>query len=203
MELPNTRCYYVGIDPSLNSTGLALITCEHGKIIHRDTGVIKHTSLTGIARLQDTRDRMLTFFATHLVKHPHIVAICVEGASHASTGRHDELGKNRGILILTLYDIFKIKPLEIPPTRVKKFGAKSGSASKKAMIAAARLRGWDIPVDADDEADAAHLADLAAALHGLLPPLLTRQQLEVLRDMTTIPTLKPKKHKRSVTWYLK
>jgi len=195
MGLPNTRCYCLGIDPSLNSTGLAVLTAENGKITHRRTDVIKHTSLTGLERLQDTRDRMLAFFSEHLGPTPNVVTICLEGASHASTGRHDELGKNRGILLLALYEAFKVKPIEIPPARVKKFGARTGGATKKAMIAAARLRGWDIALDADDEADAAHLADLAAALQGILPPMLTRQQLEVLRDMATMIVLKPKKHK--------
>lgn len=198
MDPLNTiRCYYVGIDPSLNSTGIALRVHSGISTIHRYTGLIKQTSLTGLERLLDNKTRLLVFLHTHLPENAKITTICMEGASHASTGRHDELGKNRGILSMALLETYGVTPIEVPPSRVKKFATRHGDASKNKMIDYARLAGWDIPPDSDDEADAAHLADIAAALNGILPAVFTRQQLEVIRDMGKVPAIKSKR-RRSV-----
>ena len=108
------------------------------------------------------------------------MGVCYEKASLKSVGRQIELAEVRGVLQVACVS-FAMDPVGIEPSRLKKFGSGQGGASKDRMIAYATKTGWDVAND--DEADAAHLAFLAYAMHHHKTIRLTRKQLEVLSDL--------------------
>jgi len=157
---------YVGIDPSLRSTGCAVL----GENQHPQTALFTAPKARGVVRLAQLRDQfksLLPGTATYA---------CIEGPSLGSINRADDLGQVRGVFLLTLHDA-GIPVTVIPPQSLKKFASKGG-ASKERMIEAAEKE-FGLEIDSDDIADALWLARLAHALHDD-NIRLTRKQLEVI-----------------------
>jgi Holliday junction resolvasome RuvABC endonuclease subunit len=177
--MPGFTSSYIGIDQSLRSTGIAAVTAD-------DTacGLIEPPdNMEGVLRLAYIRNQAKAF----LTLHGPCLHACVEGPSHGSTNRGDDLGQLRGVLILSLHD-WGVPTTVIAPTTLKKFGGRSGSASKSQMIKTAQ-EAFDIELGTqDDLADALWLAQLARALNEDIK--LTRPQLEVVYG---IRNPKPKK----------
>ncbi len=157
---------YVGIDPSIRSTGCAVLGENEAPV----TRILKAPKERGAACLAYIRDRFKEVVpggATYA---------CIEGPSLGSINRPDDLGQVRGIFLLTLFDA-GIPVTVIPPQSLKKFASKGG-ASKARMIEAAEKE-FDLEITSDDLADALWLAKLAHALHDD-SIRLTRKQLEVI-----------------------
>lgn len=157
---------YVGIDPSLRSTGCAILTENQDPQTH----LFKTAHARGVGRLASLRDQFKTAMpggATYA---------CIEGPSLGSVNRADDLGQVRGIFLLTLFDA-GIPVTIVPPQSLKKFASKGG-ASKSRMIEAAEKE-FGLEISSDDIADALWLARLAHALHDD-SIRLTRKQLEVI-----------------------
>lgn len=173
-----TSTLWVGVDPSATSTGLALITPE----LTLTTTTIRPNELRLGPRLKYIQDKLLEF-----VKDKDIQDIfaCVEGPSLESTNKADTLGQVRGVVLVTLENLGAVVTV-IPPTTLKKFATRSGSADKEDMIKAA-FHKWNVTLK-DDAADAAWLAQLAYSL--MTNKIDTREQLEVISGIRS-PKAKP------------
>lgn len=179
----NTAKYYLGIDPSLQKTGIGIISIDsQGTTTKKAYCVKSNNKLNTLNRIIQMRNSIHTLINTQYPK-MSCTSACIEAASHNSTGRHDELGQVRGALRLWIHDTYLTFTHTIPPKSLKKYASKHGDASKKTMIKNARLIGWDIPDKEDDQADAAHLAEIAYALIFKNDITLNRQQLEVLQTL--------------------
>ena len=175
----------MGIDPSIRKTGIALLTYHPDGQITRHTKLIKTaTDWHEVERLRELRRGALAF-----TKRAHPIAGgAIEAASLYSVNQADKLGGVRGVLAVFLADIAESLPYVIPPSSLKKFATGNGNASKEKMILAAR-RQWGIV--SEDEADAAWLAEFAAALHNETHSL-TRKQLEAINGIREMSHPKPK-----------
>jgi len=171
--------YYVGIDPSLTSSGVAIIGQNSFLPMCITPG-----KLRGVERLAYIRDAV-----KDTLPKENTMA-CIEGPAMRAIGRADDLGQLRGVLLLLLYDV-KIPTFVIPPTCLKKFATRNGAAQKEEVIKAAFQR-WQVMLN-DDEADAAWLAAMAQALHDN-SVVLTRPQLEVIQGIRN-----PKRSKSILT----
>jgi len=149
-KVPTT---YLGIDPSLTSTGFAVYKGDE-----IETTRLTDNKLRGVERLVWLRDSLEC--AIEITKPLPRVA-CVEDASLYSQHRSDAIGQWRGVVLVTLADL-DIEVCMVSPKSLKKFACGTGNASKEQMIASAKVR-WGLTLS-DDEADAAWLACMAAAL---------------------------------------
>lgn len=180
---------YIGIDPSLRNTGVAILTVNENNIARHSRRV---SFLENGPQLLYLQCNTFLDFVGEIAGYNlcSIQGICIEGASLNSTRRADSAGQIRGAYLLCCMQNFgpKIIPQEIPPNSLKKFFSKSGSASKNKMIKVAFDNGWNI--DNDDEADAAGLAELAWALDDDTLPL-TRKQLEAIKGIREMNQTSP------------
>lgn len=165
---PETASTYVGIDPSLRSSGFAVL--QENQVLC--TCILNAPKKKGTARLATIRD----LFLEHLP--PSVAGACIEGPSYGSVNRADDLGQLRGMFLLALFDA-KIPTTIIPPTVLKKFASR-GDASKSRMVLSAEEE-FGITVTSDDTADALWLARLAQALTE--DTHLTRRQLETIKGI--------------------
>jgi Holliday junction resolvasome RuvABC endonuclease subunit len=184
MHTTKTRWqYYLGIDPSAQSSGLALIALQDGIPKRRDCVTITPPSdLRGAARLHYIFEKSRSFLNIQ----PHgaypLSRTCIEGASLHSTNRETVLSEVRGIFLLLAYQLGKCEPTKLAPTQLKKFETGSGSASKDEVMRSVLARGnWD--PNNDDEADACVAAETAYALDYHETADLTRPQLELVLQL--------------------
>jgi Holliday junction resolvasome RuvABC endonuclease subunit len=168
---------YVGIDPSLNRPGLALLD---------DTG--KVLLATGFSVGRDTRGAKRLFengrwVESSLLKATgKVLRACIEGPSLGSVHREFDLGEGSGVLKAALYNYWPVEPLVVEPTRLKKFATGNAQADKAEVLHAVKtLMGLDLGDD-DDAADAVMLARLAWALDHK-SSLKRRCELEVVSSM--------------------
>ena len=181
MQKAFTRKYpvhYIGIDPSLTSTGIAMVMDIDGEIATIANTLKPPKGMKGVQRLHNICAQILSWVSQNA--DGPVNCACYEKASLYSTGKQIELAELRGVIRVALFSM-KYDTYGIEPARLKKFGAGNGQASKNAMIAAAKKSGWD--VENDDEADAAHLAWLAYAIKRNQRVKLTRTQMEVLKGL--------------------
>lgn len=177
---------YVGVDPSLRSTGIASICIENTRTIRQTILIQPPTKMKGVERLVYIRNTAQTFLETLSGNERRSV---IEGPSLYSVNRADDLGSVRGILKIVLADWGTHLPEEIPPTSLKKFATGSGNAIKNQIINAAKKE-WGILTE--DEADAAWLAEFALVLHAPTKPL-TKSQLEAIHGIRRMKYPKRKK----------
>ncbi len=128
-----------GIDPSLQSTGVATYT--DGRFLPYR---IQELRRKGAARLCSIRDRVCTV---------------IEGYSYGSEGRWYDLGELGGVLRVALFER-GIPYLVVPPSSLKRFTAGNGHATKEAMMRAVASY-YAVSTSIDDEADAVALARFA------------------------------------------
>lgn len=177
---------YLGVDPSLTSTGVAFVgvdTCE----VH----VIKPGKLRGGDRLKYHVDLF-----RELVKGVGpIQAACIEGPSLKSENNADFMGQIRGVYLYALAD-FGIKTFDpIPPTSLKLFATGNGLASKERMLEAADRCWPQTTFTTDDAADAAWLASLAQALSEDVPVTPSKlSAIRGIRNSKTKPCLRLNRH---------
>lgn len=176
----------MGIDPSLRSTGIALISISGDYNVKRVTELVKPPDkMRGTERLVFLRDAVKDFlyFKNTL---GDVRFSTIEGPSLGSINRADDLGSIRGVFKIVLADWGEL-PTEIPPTSLKMFATGNGNAIKDKLIVAAKKE-WGVLTE--DEADAAWLAEFAFALHE--ERFLTRKQLEAIRGIRQMKIPKPK-----------
>lgn len=168
--------YFLGIDPSATSSGLALID-PYGTIVFTKT--IKTKSRRLGDRLAFIRD---TFVAEIIHYLPLIKYAVIEAPAYDKPQQADLLGQVRGIFLLLCYDR-NIPILLASPTSVKKFATGTGSAEKEAMVKSAQSQwpNWEGSAKKDDEADALWMAEIARGTEFITGR--PRHQLEVLHQL--------------------
>lgn len=183
---------YVGIDQSLNSTGLALLDGAGGLIAtFRISPPPKFR--------QGERLRYIFTSLVRLVESNRYLAtgglvLALEGYSYRSTGRTFELGEVGGVIKLAHATQWYDAPLHVvTPAQLKKFVTGDGHATKEAMCAAIQKH-WGVSYDAEtrsDEADAYGLARVAFAVQ--TGQYRTRAQVEVVNTLKKGPRTKDRR----------
>ena len=162
--------YYVGIDPSLNSTGLVIFQ-EPTDILVAETFSANNKEM-GLARFKGYDDglaKLADLFEICEVPPCAIFHIAVESPAFAAKGkRSHHLAEWNGIcknnvvnghwtLPVNIVDSGTWKVYEIPPTSLKKFMTDKGNASKSEMAYSVKKKynvdfgekpGWSDKVDA-------------------------------------------------------
>lgn len=161
----------MGIDPSLASTGIVVLTgtAPLSKAITTNT--------SGVARLAVLEYAVATFAEYHL---PELTAI--EGYAFGARGAAMfSLGELGGVLRL-LFHRHGLRFIDVPPSQVKKFATGRGNAKKDEIMLAVYKR-WGVEFKTSDEADAYVLARIALALtEG--DDKLTEFQREVIKSLS-------------------
>jgi Holliday junction resolvasome RuvABC endonuclease subunit len=141
----------MGIDPSLNATGLALVDGT--------TQTLKQKAADGDYRLVNIRCSVIGAIAPPL--RPDLVA--VEDLPKNAMGA-GITGQVKGV-ILEVLQAYKVPYVKVSPATVKKFATNNGAAKKPLMRSAwFEYSGIDNP--RDDEVDAAWLRTLGQYLVG-------------------------------------
>ena len=164
--------YFLGIDQSLTSSGIAVLDGALHKPVYLTT--ISTGKLRDAERL-DFIEKDLAFVTTKYA----IKYAALEGYSFESVHRALDLGELGGILRLHLYRS-KIPFLVVPPTTLKKFVAHNGGATKEHMMKAVAQK-WQQRIEQDDMCDAYGLAQVARAY--ALNITSSRAELEMLRSL--------------------
>ncbi len=180
--------WVVGIDLSLTSTALAALHTGTGVLyVHR----VKSTGkTTDTLAMKITRYRLLAESVVGAALACSPLAVAIEGAQF-STSKDTSAHRRAGLWwrVVDLIDAAGIPVVEVPVSTVKKWGTGKGNASKDMMLAAA-VRRWE-QVGQNDEADAAHLADLLAYLVGgeVVPRTKGRDAILAKIPMDNVPVL--------------
>lgn len=178
---------YVGVDPSLNRPGLAIL---------KNGLEVEFLNALSVSRKLRGAERLATLFswASAHTRFPTGVVVggCIEGPSLGSTHREFDLGEASGALKVAVFEAAGISLRVIEPARLKRFATGNGMASKAEVLHAVKLVfGLDLGDD-DDSADALMLARLAWAIdHKAL--LRRRCEIEVV---TALEGGKPKRRAR-------
>lgn len=177
---------YLGVDQSLRSTGVALVSSEGSRLY---TGTVTPLKLTGAPRLAYIRDNLRNV----VVSSGPITHAALEGYAMDAVNRSFDLGEVGGLVRLLLHDL-GIPFVVVAPTSLKQFAGCSGVTSKKGMREAV-LKTWKLDIEQNDECDAFVLAQVARAVHSKKGS--TRAQLEVVKKLSE----GPKKIKMSFARY--
>lgn len=184
--------FYVGIDQSLNATGLCIL---QGRTVETLL-TISPAKLRDAPRLAFIRDTI----AQHLERVKEIGPVygAMEGYAYEKTGRVFQLGEVGGVVRLLFHDL-KVPLLTIPPTVLKKFATQRGAAKKEQMIAAA-IKDGARPLD-DNQADAYFLALISEGyVTGKLQD--TREKYEVLNSLNHSVKRARKRVRRIVKFHI-
>lgn len=173
---------YLGIDASLEGTGLCLIT-DAGHVVRMKT---VSTGVRGVHRLAAIKQSAELFIPND------VVFAAFEGYAYHAVGQVFELGEVGGVLRLLVHE-HNISYVDVPPINLKKFATGSTAADKDEMVEAARQAGAQ-PSD-DNQADAFFLACIALACRGRAPNL-RRSQMEVVHRLLHPPAKKTKRRAR-------
>lgn len=177
---------YLGIDASLEGTGLCLVSAE-GLFLRAET---VSTGLRGMERLVAIRRRVEAFLDPEKL----VGLAAVEGYAYAANGKTLDLAEGCTAIKLVVFER-GVRIEVMPPTSLKKFATCSSHAKKAEMIEAARAGG--AVVNDDNQADAFHLARVAWALD--TSPMLPRFQRDALAFLTSPrPSARPRRPRRLV-----
>lgn len=163
---------YLGIDQSLRSTGVAVVSAGKESLL---LGTVAPKKLTGAPRLAYIRDGIQDAIRSN----PGIKYAALEGYSIDSVNRPFDLGEVGGLVRLSLHDA-GIPFIVVSPKQLKQFVTGTGNAKKEDMRLAV-LQKWHQDIDQDDACDAFGLAHVARAFH--LHAGATRPELEVLKKL--------------------
>lgn len=160
----------VGIDTSLCSSGVCVL---QGSDVY--FYLIKTRKLRGAKRLSYIADALDAI----LDDYKSIALAAVEDGAYDAGGHIFQLGQVQGLAQVALFRR-RIDLIEISPTRLKKFFANHGGASKRKMVQVADdvLGTYKLQ---NDLADAFALASLAETFIAKKPR--TRKQAEVILDI--------------------
>ncbi len=181
----------IGIDQSLTSTGLAMLSTDGS--FARTKAVVPKTH--GIPRLREIEAAVVRW-VEDAPEYPDLVVM--EGYSFGARGRSIfQLGELGGVLKVALarlgFEESTRMPARglnardeegqgvdgglvvVPPTQLKKFATSKGTADKRQMALSVYKR-WGFEADTDDEVDAYALARLGAALLGVADGLTEVQR---------------------------
>jgi Holliday junction resolvasome RuvABC endonuclease subunit len=167
--------YYLGIDCSLRSSGIALYSDESGY----ETYLIK----TNSKEQEGSRLEHIFNEFNAIVKGKDIQIACMEGPSYHSVNKSFSMGAAYGIYKLAC-SLLNIELIILPPTKLKKYMCGKGSASKGNMVSACNAM-FKLGLVSDDKADAVACCSVAREVGSSLPLNLpgTRAALEIVTDV--------------------
>jgi Holliday junction resolvasome RuvABC endonuclease subunit len=142
----------MGIDPSPNSTGIAVLSMGRVKLFTIGWG----TEVNGLTRLHLFRNEIAGILSRYEPK-----AVAIEGYSYGSKfSQPHKLGELGGVIKLAVRD-YQTPLIVVPPTTLKQFVRGIGKGAKAEMIRDAKKR-WNFKSSQNDEIDAGALAFVAA-----------------------------------------
>lgn len=154
--------YYVGIDPSLTATGLAILDSDgkmslrtirttptsHGDKFHR----VRHIAMTLRQAIADLDGKSV---------------VCIEAPYiDLKNGKVTRAMIEMHTMVQHLLYWGGIHFREIPPAKLKQFVANHGAAKKELMLKKV-FQLWKIDTDDNNQADAAGLAQMSRAIHSV------------------------------------
>lgn len=174
---------YLGIDQSLNGTGLCVL---HAGNAFGSARTVRQSARDGDQRLVRIRREIEALL-------PGVVGAAMEGYSFDSPNRAFDLGEVAGVVKCLLAER-GIPFVVVPPATLKKFATGVPVATKGEMVGAARTAGASI--DDDNQADAFFLARVA---HAVRNGCIRRCEREALRGLTDpAPRRRPRRARRLV-----
>ena len=192
MSYPNQRVA-MGIDPSLNSTGISLLRTDRktGEIVTADTKALTH--LMDISRA-DKLDRIYAYiYATVRESQPEV--ICIEDYAYGAKNGRETSGEVRGVISLALLHAKAPAPLLVAPMQLKHFATGSAKADKSQVRLAVYKR-WGFEAPSDDEVDACVLSHIALAhMRPDIRTALTEYQQSTLKKILA-PKVKKERAKK-------
>lgn len=164
---------YIGIDPSLTSFGLAVLTADDRYRLYSYHSPIKVTKdhRGAVDRLLDIKKWLggVLLDVTFTCGPVHMV--CMENYSYGAANQLPAMGELGGIVKTTLLDHHGRKgayngyPTLVAPNQLKKYATGDGGAgTKKEHILKAVYKTWGIDIASNDMADAYVLAEMARSL---------------------------------------
>lgn len=178
---------FLGVDQSLNGTGLCLLASDasSARLSTVDPG-----DLVGGKRLVAIKDALVALGRSVEWR---LDFAAIEGYSIGSVNRPFDLGEVGGIIRLILMDN-GVPYVIVPPVQVKQFATGATSATKDAMIAAAKALGAS--PDNDNEADAFFLGRLARAYHSKVE--MSRREMDVIHALKNPKARAPRRRPRKL-----
>jgi Holliday junction resolvasome RuvABC endonuclease subunit len=143
---------WIGIDQSYSGFGLIRIT--------EDDVVCNIWDFTKKKPGDSERLRIIMDMVSHELwcyEHKYDCSLAIEGYAHGAKFNREKLGELGGIVKLAIYDVFKLEPIIVPPTVLKKYVTGKGNASKAQMMEGVAKK-WGPQFDNDNLADAYALA---------------------------------------------
>lgn len=169
----------LGIDPSLNSTGL----CWGYGPNDRNTDRLHYSPETGETKTvigRVNRLNNLTFQLEEFLDYNKPDYVMIEQYAYSKTNGGEHLAEFGGILRCRLADITD-QIVEVGPTQLKKF-ALGKSSGKKEQILMNVYKRWGVECETSDEADAYVLYRIGLCYAGICEPE-NQAQREVLAKL--------------------
>lgn len=160
-HFPNYTAF-VGLDLSLNGTGIAAVNRQGSLILNQTLKPSKLTSkIKGpefrVARLIEIRNRLDAIILNIILKNSsNNLLFAVEGYTYATANSAHVMGELGGVVRTMLYE-HRFDYIEVSPSHVKKYATGAGNAKKEQVIAHV-LKRWGLLFSTSDEADAYVLA---------------------------------------------
>jgi len=168
---------YLGVDPSLSHTGLALID---EKLALVDTCALS-TPTSGVERLYHLENLFGVFVTKYA---PNIRYCAIESGAYRETGRLYDLGEWAGVLKLYLFKL-GISFIPVAPLQLKKYISGVGKNKGKDIVILDIYKNYNLEIRDSDIADAFVLSviarDFYLKLHSKKKLALPKYQEEVLK----------------------
>lgn len=153
--MSRTSYRYVGIDPSITSTGLV--------VLDENANVIEAVSLKAGKEEDPLRFMKLTRrLRKHLI--PSSDRVLIEGFSFGSRGKSVSTMYGVGWCFRMMLENEMFNWQEAPPTSVKKFGSNKGNAKKEELVLPVYKK-WGFESDVNDIVDAYIMARMAWSMY--------------------------------------
>lgn len=147
---------YLGLDLSLNGTGLVCIDNNYG-IIKQDKFINKYDCQDGVQRLFHLENRFYDFLSGL----SPVSFACLEGPSYQSDGNLFQIGEWTGIAKMVLFKS-NINYIVATPSQLKKYiSGKFEKGSKKELIILDIYKKYNVEIRDNDIADAYVMSRLA------------------------------------------
>jgi Holliday junction resolvasome RuvABC endonuclease subunit len=155
-DLDRSGPTYIGIDQSYS--GFAMTALQKPDVFYTE---VFSSEKRGIDRLRDIQNELVTF----LFKFDNLVDSAMEGYAFGSQ-MANMLGELGGMVKLTLLD-FRLYPLIVPPTTLKKYVTGKGTGVPKSQMLLFVYKKWNVDITDDNAADSYALARLVSGYRTL------------------------------------
>jgi crossover junction endodeoxyribonuclease RuvC len=182
----------IGIDPSLRSTGLALLSVA-GETQSWGVTTIRSSAPTGAPNAELAQFRRMKrivgdiqetiFLSVELGQTPHLAVI--EGPAYS---KNEGMAHERAGLWWFVYELMvgmRVPICVVRPNLRAKYATGNGTSGKDEVMLAASRRYAAVPITNNNEADAVVLAAMGARLRGCPIDKLPKTHIEALKTLPT------------------